>query len=1132
MGWDMPGCLKRFGSTVTIAVTLWAGGPAAAEMIILSGGRVRVGRITSEDSKAIRLRTGSTSGVREVTIPRGRIRQILRGTEEADHIRSGRDLPSLRRWVEGYFHAGLEDSATRCLQRALDLDPSVGRRPKKKGAEGFLLFWNRTVLRRRADQLTQGGPAGLLEVAKWAHEAGLAGEAQGYLRRAWQADRESAEIPAWASKWGISLDPWIRLDLTAALDGALFARAIQDEGSTVAAREGLVFLTLPLRYDPTAGPQTLSKSSFRGREIRGFYGLRSLRVRGDDPRLEEFSEQEPVFERLELKGGPADQGRERPKNRDRDGDSVETAGSRRPELLGKNILGPRRVEGEETRRDRPKLRNQTLRPTGWAALVLELPETAAGLSFEWVDGIKEELDLVFLRHVRDPLSGLVPGASTPSDAGDATSAPDRSMPPAVSAIVRRLAGRSPAMVALSIRRLGRLQEEALRYRQSSLGVASVKAGPAWAARIDAAVVVAGTRQERAIQAAAWSYFASRPSVAVEVVELLGEQKVPGQHAWIALIESNALGARPADLSTATGLLGGILRSKDASVCDAALDVLMRLDAAAGETNQELDWTFAEQVSRKAQSRVLARLDLIADASSARRLLRVLMNDVRPATAEIIAGLARRLGIGVSSPDDPLLDQWDYTVEAAEQEGVLKVLAAVSLGDLVYSRRFAEIIEEATDDEADEVVRGAAFELVIKQGRRRIAQPAAPGGRSESSGGFPVLLSINSRNPLVDGLASAARRGSRPVRVRALAALVLMGYAETAAKCLVEGSKNDAERQALIEKLVTFDEEVAGCDGLPAMLGHLLCKTHLPSAKFILSHLSHLWANAPASARWRLLAAVKSGVDFEKLSGLGAALKPPVAGKVARWLHALGHMTAQDRQRLATSEDAERHLRRLERINSRRGYIVDGRYGALAIVETVVAQGWPAPDGYGEAGEPSYRWGAPRRVTVALGPLSLETSEEDDSYEARWAQQALGRGLARNYQHILRPSRYSPRLEEADQSFLGIDGWGWPDPGNPGNLLQAAVGPAVLNDRPALANPVPGTMTLELGQYLRAGLLQQWTFGDQDIEGLVPQTLRVTLRYAAFGSFYGVGQRRPLPRGQVPAGQRHLLNVMIVLERLE
>ncbi len=1133
MSWNVPTRLKRLGTTVTIVAMVWVGGPAEAEMIILRSGRVRVGRITSEDSKALHLTTGSTSGRREATIQRSGIRQILRGVEEAERIRDGRDLAILQRWAEGYFHAGLADSASRCVQRAMELDPSIGERPRKKGTAGFCLFWNRIVLQRRAGAFAQGGGSGLLEAAKWAHRAGLAAEAHSYLRRAWNAGHKSAEVSSLSSKWGFSLEPWIRLDLTAALDMTLFSRSTPDEGVAVQAREGKVFLTLPLSYDPTAGPWTLSKSSFRGRDMRGFYGLRSLRVRGGEPRLEAFSEQEPIYERLELKEcEPPETGSERPKPKDRNNDSAKAPPARRPDLIGKNILGPRRMEGEDTVRDRPRLRTRTLRPSGWAALVVELPENATGLTFEWVDGLKEELDLGFLRQVRDPLSALVPGALTPGDPGVTTSAPGDRMPPAVAAIVGRLTGRSRAMAALAIRRLARIHEESRRFRESSLGGATVDGGPAWAARVDAAVVAAGARQESDINAAAWSYFTSRPVVGETVVGLMEKQKVRVQREWIKLIRSNSLDARSGELSAATELLGGILRSEDSSVCDAALDGLMQLDARAGEIGEELDWTFAGQVSREAQSRVLARLDHVADDDSARRLLRVLMNDVRPSTARPIADHARRLDIGVSLPDNPLFDQWDSLVEPAEQEGLLNVLAAVSLGDVVFSERFSEIIDEATDEDADEIVREAAFEVLIVQGRRRMEQTTGPRGSSQGRGGFPVLLSINAPDPLVDGLAGAGRRGSRRLRVEALAALVLMGYAETAAKCLVDGSEDQAEREALLEDLVTFDEEVAGSDGLPAMLGRLLRKGDLPSAKFILSHLSRLWADSPASARWRLLAAVKSGVDFDELSGLGSALRAPVAGKVARWLHALGHMTAQDRQRLASSTSAEEHLRRLEWINSRRGNLVDGRYGALAVVETVVAQGWPGPAEYDEVGDPLYRWGAPQRVTVTLESVTLSTSGEDDSYEVRWGRQVLGRGVARNYDHILRPSRYSPRLEDADQAYRGHDGWGWPDPANPTDLLDAAVGPAVLKDRPALANPVPGTMTLELGQYLRAALLEQRSLGDQDLEGLVPQTLRVTLRYAAFGSFYGVGQRRPLPRGQVPAGRRHLLNVMVVLERIE
>ena len=43
---------------------------------------------------------------------------------------------------------------------------------------------------------------------------------------------------------------------------------------------------------------------------------------------------------------------------------------------------------------------------------------------------------------------------------------------------------------------------------------------------------------------------------------------------------------------------------------------------------------------------------------------------------------------------------------------------------------------------------------------------------------------------------------------------------------------------------------------------------------------------------------------------------------------------------------------------------------------------------------------------------------------------------------------------------------------------------------------------------------------------------MTLRYAVFGSYYGVSVTRPLPRTLPSPSRRHLLNVMLILERMD
>ena len=231
------------------------------------------------------------------------------------------------------------------------------------------------------------------------------------------------------------------------------------------------------------------------------------------------------------------------------------------------------------------------------------------------------------------------------------------------------------------------------------------------------------------------------------------------------------------------------------------------------------------------------------------------------------------------------------------------------------------------------------------------------------------------------------------------------------------------------------------------------------------------------------------------------------------------------------DDAER-MACLKRIDFRRSYLVEGRYGVLAIVETTVSEGRPAAAGYAKGEVSHYRWQVPQRVTIALPSLILATDETRKAYRVLWGAQNIGEGRVKTAEGIQLPSRSSRRLEDPDGVFLGAAGWGWPNPANPADLLAPAVGPVILGERQVPTRLAPGTMTLDASSYLRAALRSQRTFGDEDLERLIPAPHRIALRYAAFGSFYGVGQRQPLPRRDtILPGQRQLLNVMLVMERL-
>jgi hypothetical protein len=1048
----------------------------AADMIVLTSGKVRVGHIASEEGGKVRLKTGSPSGPRDLELSHEKIERVFRGLEEAEQIRSCKDPSRLSRWAAGYFHATLLTTATRCLHRALELDPAIGKTPKRRGADAFCRFWNREVLARRAAAASKPSPRRLLKCAKWAHEARLEEEESYYLRQAWAAEPASTEIPLLAEQWGVYLESWVKVDLRAALRAPLVTRKIDDDDTPVPAAPGRAFLTLPLRYDRDAGPKTFSTKGFvRGRDVRWVYGLRAVRSRSSDPPAGAFASG-PIYERIELKARSEERRR----------------------LAVRNILGPRQDDGKKLHQPRLVSRWTPQPASGWIALVVEIPESLRTVSFEWAEGGKEELDIAFIKSVREVVPDNV--WKDPSS-------------PFISAIVRKVQDESGAVAALAIGRLDQLKQQ--------MGVSVPNA---WARALDGRIVEAVDRPESEVQAAARSYVLSYRSLPTATISHIAAASPRVQLRWVRMIRSHLADAKDANVPVATQVLGAVLRSDDPAACNAAIDVLVGI-------KQAVDWSLTRGSSEVAQLAALSRLELISSAASAKRLLGVLMTEVSPSTADRIAAHAEKLNLHLFSPDHQLLLQWPTADSQEKKVALLTVLQGVELGDVVYSKPFADLIDSAIQEDEDSPVFAEASKLIVRLAAAERASTI--GGPTLFTGDFPTVFSHDARGPLVRGLATAAARGTPSSRAEAMASLLLAGYADEARRALGPAAERQAETRDLLAALAAR-EDTSRCYGLAAMMGRLLTPDRSVWSPLVLTHLNKLAAETETQHRWQLYASIKAGVRFDKLLELSSALEPPVSTAALRWLHELGHLTPQDRQRLAATGDHGEKIARLSHVDFRRGLLADGRYGVLAIIESTVleVQGGGQDDGTGTTRE---RWSAPRRETFILPALRIETSDKDDSYKVLWGIRLLGSGSVKREDRPIRsPESYCPALCMPPDEWLGHGGWGWARPWAEGQPEYRAVGPAVLPARSVLSRATPDTMTLEISRYLRAGLSEgpSPVLDAKAAEAFIPDEYKITLRYAAFGSFYGVGPRTPLPRVEGTIGRRHLLNVMLVLERME
>ncbi len=478
---------NKFAFLFAVASLLGPSWNTRGDMVETLDGTLHVGRILSEADDMIRLKTGSDSGRRILKLPRDRIAKVIKAAEEYGRIDACDNVASLDSWSAGYFHAEELPLATRCIKRLLSLGASLGEAPKHSSASDYCLFWNRLVFRERTASLAEPSFAELLEHAEWAHTAGLSEETSRFLCRAQGQDPRSKRITHLAKKWGVSLEPRLRLVLTPAIERTLITQEIMDHNERVFAKKGKFWLTLPLRYDSNAPPMIFSKDMIHGRDARGFYGVRAFRVYGESPQFA-LADEHPIYERIDLEKGD----------------------SGRPRLSARNTLGPRRVQREDNQLKQPRLsaRPSELPAAGWIAIVLEIPDSAKQISFEWEHGGKETIDLGFLRHLHERLPDRI--LRNPSS-------------PRIAEILAKVQGPSAPMAALAIEQL-RLLKEQMRSNFPK----------AWTKVVDRIVLEAVARGDSDVRSAALDYvlsYAGIPPATAEHVAALGRADLVLASPW-------------------------------------------------------------------------------------------------------------------------------------------------------------------------------------------------------------------------------------------------------------------------------------------------------------------------------------------------------------------------------------------------------------------------------------------------------------------------------------------------------------------------------------------------------------------------------------------------------------------------
>ncbi len=1047
-----------------------------ADIVRLSDGQSMAGRVLERDAATLRFRTGSTQGPRDVELPLEQITTVHSAMEEAAAIEACTETAVLFRWSEGYFHAGLPSLAAQCVERAVVILPGLlTRETVVEGAPEYQIFWSKQLFRIRAANVGGDDARGLHELARWAATLGLAADARETLRRAAFLDPANAEIHQTARAWGVSLLSWVQPDLTLAVETSLFVKSIHDEGVAVSAQSGREFLLLPIRYQAVGPRRVISRLILARKDRPAFYGVYALYRKPVAATLTSLVEM-PVYERMEVKT-----------------DDAGTA-----EVVWKNNVGPRALVEGALKQEPTRQRPLSERPQSHAILIFEIESAARELELQWDDGSSDRIDLGYLRE----LAGVL-----------ADSRHREVNSPHVTRALQTVSRGSGAHAELALRVLGAMRAQRTGQNQEK-----------WASRVEPVVWEAAMRPEEHVQAAAWRYFSMQKSVSAATIELAASSKKPLQRRWVEIIAQNAGRADSANPAVARRLLMALLRGGSIDVCEQAL-------AAMHGLKLEIDWSAVSAASKNAQMAALAHLASMPRVEAVPALLDM-MKSVRRSSSDEVAKFVRSLKLRLDDPRDPLIKRWQRLKSEDDRVAVLTVLRASRLGELIHSAPFTEIVRDClAPAKTGSAVQTALFELLVEQASH--VQDADPVTQSGIVRGFPLPVRLNIGDPWITGLSAAAQAESRRLRRQAVVALLDGGYAALAADQLVGAASSTAEIREALDELLEM-QPLAESDAFVAVCGRLLRPEHAELAEPILHHLHRLAAARPVAERWRLACALKAGIEIDALSDLVDDLRPSIANGARRWLYQLCHLTHQDRQSFEAARDDRERRTVLEQLDFRRAQLVDGRYGALAVVESTTRIDSPNVASSSEFEGQSLRWSLPRRKLVILPTLQFTANERDDGYAVLRNEEVLGVGLMRDRPRPIRtPDQYMPALMDPPAEMLGELGWGWPGAWVTGpSEAVSAVGPAILpSNRPVLQSLRPDFATVEIAALLSAALRDADILSNDEAEQFAAEPFHLTLRYATFASYVGVAPMRPLPK-DAAKGHRHILSVMVMLERID
>lgn len=674
--------------------------------------------------------------------------------------------------------------------------------------------------------------------------------------------------------------------------------------------------------------------------------------------------------------------------------------------------------------------------------------------------------------------------------------------PTITAALRWADSDAPAMAALALARIAE-------WRQGTTDKIKRELLDAFTASLARGAAAADDRPREI----AWRSLVTRSAFNAAEREVL--QGLAGRVgiSWVSHATRElprADGAWRANLLT---LLHLAWRVADAACCDGIIDAVLAdgrpeaFDVFDGANAAGLDAIF-----RRARG--------VTDVRLRAGLLRSLIGQTPVEREAELLAEAQRLELQIVDPADPIFRRFADANDPRVRQSILNALKVVPCSAVHHTQQFARFIDAATGPRQDVAVRESAFAMVLAQAAFGMAPVDI-----QPHGAFP-LSSERGVDGLTAGLARAVVEGAPDTRMAALRALLLRGEARAAAGAVGDLRLSPDAIAALLAKLTGLDG-AARADGTFAFMAELASSGDRRAAPVVLRQLEQASGGYPASLRWRLITALKCGIDWKRWTALASDRDAAIAGLATRWIVSAAHLSGAHQSAWNAARRANEKLELLKRINRDSSVTPASRYGCLLIVEAIEPLD---PLRHGRAG--GVRWNAPRRITL-FGPIVIARDVGGKIVFAA-AERQLGEGRPARLDAMVPDEKsWPPTMRAATWTLAGV--------GVDANGKPAAFAPLTIPGAALMPEGGEGAVNIDVVPLLRPVLAAAspdpiraltWnpTTVDCVLSDLLPETFRLTLRPAGFGSWVGSGPSQPPETSS--ADKPALLNVMVILEPIE